>query len=366
MDTSDPDITFDNDGVCNHCAAHKVELSSRVFAGEDGERRLEPIISRIKKEGADKPYDCVIGVSGGVDSSYTAWLVKSFGLRPLAVHLDNGWNSEIAVRNIANIIDRLDIELYTHVVDWNEFRDIQRAFLLASVPDVEIPSDHAITSCLLQVARKHKVGAIITGSNPRTESHLPIAWSQGHWDYGYVHDVHNRYGSGRVRTYPRMRFIDFLSWKRGALPLLPILSYVEFSREKALELIEHELGWQDYGGKHHESIFTRWYQGCYLPRKFGFDKRKSHLSSLISTGQTTRETALAKLQQPPYDETLQDEDCTFVAKKLGFSSEEFHAIMTAPPRSFSDFKSYANVLESPMFVAARRLRRRLKLRGEDA
>ncbi|HEX6860406.1 MAG TPA: N-acetyl sugar amidotransferase [Caulobacteraceae bacterium] len=362
MDTSDPQIVFDDEGVCDHCHRHAEVLATAVFSGEEGQRRLQPILDRIKREGRGKPYDCVIGVSGGVDSTYTAWLAKELGLRPLAVHLDNGWNSEIAVRNISNTIQRLGIDLYTHVIDWEEFRDIQRAFLLASVADVEVPSDHAINSCLMQMAAKHGLNTVISGANPRTESHLPAAWSRGHWDYGYIHDVHRKFGTGRTKTYPHMSFADYLSWRQCSLPMLDILSYVEFSREKALELIERELGWRDYGGKHHESIFTRWYQGCYLPRKFGYDKRRSHLSSLISCGQLTREAALAELQPPPYDERLQDEDTNFVAKKLGFTRAELDAIMQAPPARFEDFHSYDKVFDSGPFKALRAVRRAVRNR----
>lgn len=364
MDTSDPQIVFDEDGVCHHCHAHAHVLATAVFSGEEGRRRLDPIVERIKREGQGKDYDCIIGVSGGVDSTYTAWLAKQLGLRPLAVHLDNGWNSEIAVRNISNTIQRLGIDLYTHVIDWEEFRDIQRAFLLASVPDVEVPSDHAITSVLLKTAEKHGIRTIISGSNPRTESHLPLAWSQGHSDFGYIHDVHRKFGTGRTKTYPHLNFVGYLSWRQGAFAILDVLSYVDFSRDKAIELIERELGWRDYGGKHHESIFTRWYQGCYLPKKFGFDKRRSHLSSLISCGQLTREAALAELQPPPYDERLQDEDTNFVAKKLGFTRAELDAIMQARPARFEDFHSYGKIFDSRAFRTLRAVRR--SLRGRPA
>ncbi|MFZ1108546.1 MAG: N-acetyl sugar amidotransferase [Rhodomicrobium sp.] len=357
MDTSDPEITFDESGVCNHCHAHEATLARQVLSGSEGRARLDALAAEIKRAGSGKSYDCIIGVSGGVDSTYTAWLVKQLGLRPLAVHLDNGWNSEIAVKNIANALERLKIDLHTHVIDWDEYRDIQRAFLLASVPDVEVPSDHAILACLYQTAAKHRIGAIISGQNESTESHLPRAWSQGHIDYGYIHDVHKIYGSGRVKTFPRQGFRQYLQHLRSGIDVLCALNYVDYTREGALEVIQRELGWRDYGGKHHESVFTRWYQGCYLPRKFGYDKRRMHLSSLVSSGQMTRDKALAALQPPPYDEKLQDEDCIYVAKKLGFSKTEFDAIMTAPPRRFDDFHSYVKMLDSPAFRAARKLRR---------
>ncbi|MDP2024887.1 N-acetyl sugar amidotransferase [Sulfuriferula sp.] len=356
MDTSDPGITFDEAGVCNHCHDHDEALGKQVFSGEDGRRRLDQIIERIKREGVGKAYDCIIGVSGGVDSTYTAWQVKELGLRPLAVHLDNGWNSEIAVKNIANALERLNIDLYTHVIDWEEYRDIQRAFLLASVADVEIPSDHAILACLYQTAAKHGIKTIISGNNIRTESHLPPSWSQGHLDYGYIKDIHTRFGNGRVKTFPRLSFYQYLTHVRSGQKPFDVLNYVDYGRDQALELIQRELGWRDYGGKHHESVFTRWYQGCYLPRKFGFDKRRTHLSSLVSTDQITRQQALAELQPPPYDEKLQDADCAYVAKKLGFSTVEFDAIMTAAPAYFDDFHSYRKALNSGLLKTARQAR----------
>ncbi|MEZ0242979.1 MAG: N-acetyl sugar amidotransferase [Sphingomonas sp.] len=364
MDTTDPAITFDADGVCNHCHDHVRMIATDVFHGEDGRSRLEAIAEDLKRENRGKDYDCIIGVSGGVDSSYVAWLVKDLGLRPLAVHLDNGWNSVIAVSNIANQIEALDIDLYTHVIDWEEYKDIQRAFLKASVPDVEVPTDHAINTTMFKVAEKFGVRTVMRGGNVNTESHHPWAWSQGHMDYGYIHDVHRKFGSGKVKTFPHLNFLQFLQLYRGGfVTTIDVLNFADYSREKALDRIQADLGWKDYGGKHHESVFTRWFQGVYLPRKFDFDKRKMHLSSLISTGQITRDYARAQLQQPTYDEALQEEDCDFVAKKLGFTRPELDAIMAAPPAFFGDFESWTRQLEGPLFGAARKLYRAAKRQG---
>lgn len=367
MDTTDPDIVFDADGVCNHCHQHIHDIATKVFTGADGRRRLEMIADDVRGRGKGKPYDCVIGVSGGVDSSYVAWLAKDLGLRPLAVHLDNGWNSEIAVSNIASAIEKLGIELFTHVIDWEEYKDIQRAFLRGSTADVEVPTDHAISACLYQVAEKFGVSTILRGANVNTESHLPRGWSQGHLDYGYISDVHCKFGSGRVKTFPHLSFLQYLNIVRGqSTGVIDVLDFVDYSREMALERIEKDLGWRDYGGKHHESHFTRWYQGCYLPRKFGYDKRKTHLSSLVSTGEITRDQALAKLQQPTYDEAVQEQDCDFVAKKLDFTRAELDAIMAAKPAYFSDFNSYAKRIDGPMFKALRSMRKALMRRGVAA
>lgn len=357
MDTTDPDIVFDADGVCNHCHLHQTALATRVHRGAEGRERMMKLADEIRAAGKGKPYDCVIGVSGGVDSTYTAWLVKQIGLRPLAVHLDNGWNSEIGVRNIARTIEKLGIDLYTHVIDWEEYKDLQRAFLKANVPDVEILTDHAIIATLYNVANKHGVGTIISGHNDATESHLPGAWSQGHLDYGYIQDIHRRFGSGKVSTFPKISFARYLrNMTRGGFNTVFLLNYADYSREEAMSRIA-ELGWQDYGGKHHESLFTRWYQGVYLPRKFGYDKRKSHLSSLISTGEISRDQALARLQQPTYDEAVQEQDCDYVAKKLGFTRAELDAIMAAPPAHFDQFNSYWKTLSNPFFMSVRRARK---------
>ncbi|MEI9852617.1 MAG: N-acetyl sugar amidotransferase [Sphingomonas sp.] len=358
MDTTDPGIAFDAEGVCNHCHSHIAALAA-VHRGAEGRERMTKIAEQIRREGAGKPYDCVIGVSGGVDSTYVAWLVRQLGLRPLAVHLDNGWNSDIAVRNIARTIEKLGIDLFTHVIDWEEYRGIQRAFLKASVPDVEIPTDHAIVATLYAVARKHHVRTIVSGHNDATESHLPRAWSQGHLDYGYIRDVHRRFGGGRVSTFPRIGFVRYLNNVVSGLDTIHLLNDADYSREEALSRITAELGWQDYGGKHHESVFTRWYQGCYLPRKFGYDKRKCHLSSLVSSGEMTRDAALAKLQQPPYDEAVQEQDCDYVAKKLGFTRAELDAIIAAPPARFEDFDSYGKRINGRLFRAARRARKQV-------
>lgn len=360
MDTTDPLIEFDEDGVCNHCHIHQRALAERVRTGEQGAAELDAIVARIKREGQGKAYDCIIGVSGGVDSTYTAWLVKKLGLRPLAVHLDNGWNSEIGVRNIEQTVERLGIDLYTHVIDWEEFKGIQRAFLLADVPDVEIPTDHAIIAILHGLARKNGITAVVSGHNDATESHLPGSWSQGHLDYGYIHGIHRRFSTGKVSTFPRIGFTRYARYMSVGFETIMLLNYTDYSREEAVSRITSELGWKDYGGKHHESIFTRWYQGVYLPRKFGFDKRKCHLSSLVSTGEITRDQALAKLQQPTYDEDVQEQDCDYVAKKLGFTRAELDAIMAAPPKHFNDYDSYWKMINTPVFRAVRDVRRKVR------
>jgi N-acetyl sugar amidotransferase len=349
MDTSDPEIRFDEQGVCNHCHDYDRLIQQRVLTGEAGLRYLEKLVEQIKREGRGKPYDCVMGVSGGVDSTYVAYVTKTkLGLRPLAVHMDNGWDSELAVKNIEETLKRLGIDLYTKVLDWEEFKDLQLAFLKASTPDSEIPSDHAIWAVIGDMAEKLKVRYILSGFNVRTETHLPRAWSQGHFDWKYIQSLHKQFGSGKLKTFPQQ---SLFTYYRRLLTLrrVDILNYLDYSKQEAMQLLERELGWRYYGGKHHESIYTRFYQGYILPSKFGYDKRRSHLSSQICSGEIAREAALAELQKPTYAPSMQEEDREYVAKKLDVSDKEFDAIMNLPRKSFSDYPSYGRVIEGPLF-----------------
>lgn len=359
MDTTDPDITFDADGVCSHCHAYDRAVATRVRTGADGQRLLDEHVARIKRDGQGLQYDCVIGVSGGVDSTFVAYKVKQLGLRPLAVHLDNGWDSEIAVTNIASALRALSIDLHTLVIDWDEFRDIQLAFLRAGVPDCEIPSDHAIVASVHDAAAQHGVRHTIWGYNTRTETHLPKAWSQGHFDWRYIRTIHRRYGSGRIRTFPHLNTMSSL-FDRFRASRLNLLDYVDYVKADAMAILQRELRWRGYGGKHHENVYTRWYQGWFLPTRFGFDKRKTHLSSLICSGQTTREAALRELMTPPYDEQLQRSDTDYVIKKLGLTADQFRAIMEAPKRSFWEFPSHARVRNGRAYAAARAVYRLLR------
>jgi N-acetyl sugar amidotransferase len=349
MDTSDPEIQFDDQGVCNHCHDYDRLVQQRVLIGEAGGRYLEKLVEQIQREGQGKPYDCVMGVSGGVDSTYVAYIAKTkLGLRPLAIHMDNGWDSELAVKNIEETLKRLGIDLYTKVLDWEEFKDLQLAFLKASTPDSEIPSDHAIWAVIGDMAEKLKVRYILSGFNVRTETHLPRSWSQGHFDWKYIQSVHRQFGTGQLRTFPHQ---DLFTYYRRLLTLrrVDILNYLDYNKQEAMKLLERELGWKYYGGKHHESIYTRFYQGYILPSKFGYDKRRSHLSSQICSGEITREAALAELEKPTYAPSMQEEDREYVAKKLGVSDGEFDAIMRLPRKSFSDYPSYGRVIEGPLF-----------------
>ncbi len=344
MDTSDPEIAFDELGVCNHCRAATVSLSSKPYSLQPGDkqRQLLALVSELKRRGGGRRYDCIIGLSGGVDSSYVAVKVKELGLRPLAVHLDNGWDSELAVQNIENICRRLNIDLYTEVLDWEEFRDLQLSFLKASTPDCEIPSDHAIVAILYRIARSQRVRAVVAGTNRASESILPAAWSQGHEDWKYIRSLQRMYGTRQLKTYPH-RGIVLCLWHRftKAIEWIHILDYLDYDREAAKQILASKVGWRDYGRKHGESNYTRIYQEHILPKKFGFDKRRAHYSSLIVAGQLSRDQALRLLEQPLYSEAAKlEEDIGYLTNKLQISREEFSRILEMPPRSYWDYPSY--------------------------
>lgn len=335
MDTTDPDIWFDEDGVSSHVHAFRETMEPIVQAANSGQRlgELEAMFDRIKESGKGKPYDCVVGVSGGVDSSYLILQAVKHGLRPLAVHFDSGWNSELAVDNINNIIKRLDLDLYTDVVDWREMRDLQLSFFKASVPNCDIPTDHAFPSVAYQQATKYGIKYILSGSNLSAESILPQSWGYSSSDASHVKGIQKRFGSVPLKTYPTLGLFKRYGWYetvKGIETVKP-LDYMPYFYDDAKQTITEELGWRDYGGKHYESIFTRYFQGYYLPHKFGFDKRKAHYSSLILSGQMTRDEAIEKLKQPTYDESLREQDHAYIAKKLGVSVTELEEIFARPP-----------------------------------
>ncbi|MBN9379443.1 MAG: N-acetyl sugar amidotransferase [Chitinophagaceae bacterium] len=346
---ADPDIKFDKDGICNYYHEYQVAAKEGVFPGKQGEDKLAALVDKIRREGRGKPYDCLIGLSGGVDSTYVAYLVKQLGLRPLAVHLDNGWNSELAVKNVENIITRLGFDLYTLVVNWEEFKDIQLSYLRASVVDIEVVSDHAIFSTMYKLAREKNIGSIISGTNIVTEYIMPPGWLYQKMDFANLKDIHNRFGKVKLKTYPSFDFKKYVYYS-AVLRLTPvsILNYVPYNKKEVKEVIKRELGWRDYGGKHYESIFTKFYQAYILPEKFRIDKRKAHLSTLICSGQISREEALAELAQPLYNPVELRSDKEYVEKKLGLSEEEFGKIMDLPVKRHQEYKSDRKLKDSYM------------------
>lgn len=341
MDTTDSEIVFDQDGMCNHCSSALERMERQMLAPDDRDRALEALTSRIKEEGEGKEYDCIIGVSGGVDSTTVAYTVKRLGLRPLAVHFDNGWNSELAVDNIKKTLDCLSIDLYTYVVNWEEFRDLQLAFLRSSVANCEIPTDHGITALLFRQAVKHKTRFILSGSNLATEAILPSSWGHYNQDLRHIKAIHRRFGGAPLRTMPTISIANYLTYvfaKR--IRQVPFLNYIDYSKANAKEMLARDIGWRDYGGKHYESVWTRFFQGYYLPTKFGFDKRKAHLSTLICAGQISRDEALTEMLNPPYNSEMLREDMQFVLKKLGLTKAAFDSIMAELPKLHTSYPSH--------------------------
>lgn len=337
--TADPDITFDEKGISNYYYEFIKKLAIRIPVEEEGKVQLTKLVDKIKKDGKGKKYDCLIGVSGGVDSTYTAWLVRDLGLRPLAVHLDNGWNSELAVKNIEKTLKNLEIDLYTEILDWDVFKDLQISFLKGSTPDGEIPTDHAILATMYKQAAKFGIKYIISGMNFRNEGFLPPTWGRGYLDWRYINGVHKEFGNKSLSSFPRLNFFKFLYLNLfKGIRSISFINYINFNKEEAMNLIEKKLGWEYYGGKHYESIYTRFYQAYILPRKFGIDKRKAHLSCLImSTGEISREEAIEILEKPIADENLLQNDKEYVIKKLGLSLYEFDEIMSLPIKSINDY-----------------------------
>ncbi len=341
MDTTDPEIWFDKHGVSSHAIRYDRDFGPVIDAARSGARQqeLSNLVSRVREEGKRKAYDCIVGVSGGVDSTYLALQLVNLGLRPLAVHFDSGWNSKLAVENIENIVSKLNLDLYTDVVNWQEMQDLQLSFFRASVPNCDIPTDHAFSSVAYRQADKHGLKYIFSGHNLASESILPKAWGYNALDAQHVRAIHRRFGNMKLKSYPTLGLLKQHGWYetlRG-IKRINLLDYMPYRYDDAKQVITNELDWQDYGGKHYESVFTRYFQGHYLPYKFGFDKRRAHYSSLILSNQMTRDEALKKLKKPPYDESLRDRDHEFIAQKLGVSVAEFDEILAKPPVDHLDY-----------------------------
>ena len=338
IDTNDdPNVTFDSQGVCSYCQNYQRQKFQFVKVGADGESELKTLIERVKKSGKNKKYDCIIGLSGGVDSSYLALKVSQWGLRALAVHFDNGWNSELAVKNIEQIISKLKIDLYTLVIDWEEFRDLQLAFIRASVVDIEMITDHAIVATLYKLAIEHDVKFILSGSNYVTEAILPNNWIHHKADYVHIKALQRHYNKKPLVTYPLLDLKLRMRAEFHGIQSTSPLNLIPYVKAEAKKELQELLGWRDYGGKHYESVFTRFYQGYILPQKFKIDKRKAHLSNLICSGQITRAEALAELEKPIYEENLLRTDYDFVLKKLELSPAQFEEILNTPPQKHTAY-----------------------------
>lgn len=345
MDTSDSQITFDRRGWCEYCNNYHANISPSWHPDERGEREIMEIVARIKAHGEGREHDCLIGISGGVDSSYVTYLAKAkFGLRPLLFHVDAGWNSQQAVNNIEKMVDGLGLDLHTEVINWPEMRDLQLAFFKAQVPHIDTPQDHAFFAALYNFAAKNGFKYILTGANYSTECvREPLEWHYHASDLRQLKDIHRRFGTRPLKSFPMADIFTYKLYYRfikGVRVVKP-LNCVPFHKDEAMQQLVEKFGWQKYAHKHYESRFTRFYEGYWLPTKFGFDKRRAHFSSLILTEQMKRDEALERIAQPAYSAANLEEDFEYIATKLGLEVAELRAIMAGENRSYKD---YANAM----------------------
>lgn len=343
MDTSDGRISFDDVGVCDHCHGFRCDVLPNWHPNEKGAAMFRETVAQIKASGKGKPFDCIMGMSGGLDSSYLLHLaVTEFGLRPLVFHVDGGWNTDLAVNNIQMLVEKLGLDLYTEVINWNEMRDFQLAFFKSGVPHLDIPQDHAFVATLYHFANKHGIKYIVNGGNYATECvRNPKEWLYYGTDMAQINDIHRRFGTVDLRTYPFSSVLFhkvYLRYIRGVQVVKP-LNLMPYTKENASMVLADTYGWRPYPQKHFESRFTRFYEGYWLPTRFGYDTRRVQYSSLILTGQMTREEALERLKQPAYDLSTIDEDFEYIATKLGISVQELRGYHEMPLKTYKDYKN---------------------------
>lgn len=347
MDTTDPEIIFDEVGQCNHCRDAEEKLKKGWFPNIEGRKKLEVIAQEIRDSRGRKEYDSIIGISGGIDSSYLLHIVKTeMKLKPLVVHVDAGWNSEIAVNNIEKMVKKLDLDLFTYVVDWNEMKELQLAYLHSSLANQDVPQDHAFFAKLYQIADEKNISYTITGSNLTSESILPSSWGYDATDSLQLKAIFKKFGKGRLVNYPIMSW-----WKNKIywpyfkkMKVIRPLNYINYNKNEAIKFLQKNYDWRYYGGKHHESKWTKFFQAYYLPEKFGFDKRKAHLSSMIIAKQITREEALLELSKPLYNAHELKEDMVFIEKKLCLKEGGLKELMDMPNKDYKDYPNDRKII----------------------
>ena len=342
MDTSDPAISFDEKGVCNHCKKFELITKHNWFPNEDGKKLWEGIVEQIRNAGVGREYDCILGLSGGVDSSYLALKIKDWGLRPLVVHVDAGWNSELAVANIESLVKYCNYDLHTHVVDWEDMRDLHLAYLRAGISNQDVPQDHIFFASLYHFATKNNIRYILSGGNLATEGIFPDSWHGSAMDAINLKAIHRKYGSRTLKNYKTISFWQYYIWYPFVKKMRTVrpLNYMPYNKNEALLELQSKVGYKPYARKHGESLFTKLFQNYYLPVKFGFDKRRPHLSSLIVSGQLNRDGALIQLDQPLYDKDELEIDISYFCKKLRISRDDFENLMNAPIHSHEDFPNW--------------------------
>jgi N-acetyl sugar amidotransferase len=332
LDTTAKKIIFDENGVSNYALAFEKWFATHQAIPKDKKQEnFNALIEKIKKAGKGKQYDCVLGLSGGVDSTYVAYLAWKKGLRPLAVHFDNGWNSELATQNIENIVKICGFDFYTYVIDWEEFKDVQLAYIKASVIDLEVPTDHFISATLFKLAAKFKIRFILNGYNQQTEGIMPEDWNYLKNDLTNILDIHRKFGTIPLKKYPKLGYFQRLYFNNLlGIQSAYLIDTLDYNKSEVKKMIANEFGWRDYGGKHYESVWTKFYQAYILPIKFNVDKRKSHLSNLVLTRQMTRDQAILELEKPLYTPQQLEEEKSYILKKFGLSENEFDEFMKMP------------------------------------
>lgn len=342
MDTTDKKIFFDEKGICNHCNEFDNITSARWFPNNEGKKKLKTIFNNVKKEGKNKEYDCIIGLSGGVDSSYLALVLKEYELRPLVVHVDAGWNSELAVHNIEQIVKYCGYDLYTHVLNWKEVKDLQVSFLKAGIANQDTVQDHGFFASLYHFAIKNKIKYVISGGNISTESVFPSSWHHSAMDEINLKGIHKKFGKEKLVDYKTISFFKYFFYYpfvKGMQVIRP-LNYIPYDKSEALKSLINIVGYKEYGRKHGESRFTKFFQNYYLPKKFNMDKRRPHLSSLILSNQISKDKAKKELEKPLYEEIDLKNDMTYVAKKLGLSEKELNHMIDSPGYNYSDYPNW--------------------------
>jgi len=350
MDTTDTKIIFDNVGFCDHCNDFYDNVKPNWHTDSKGKKELDKIISKIKLDGEDRDFDCIIGMSGGTDSSYLLHkVVVDFGLRPLVFHVDGGWNSEIAVNNINAMIDKLGLDLYTEVINWEEMKDFQLSYFKAGVANIDVPQDHAFVATLYNFANKNKIKYIMNGGNISTECvRNPLEWLYYGTDMSQINDIRKKFGTIKLKTYPFssvFRHKIYLKYIRQVNVIKP-LDFMPYIKSEAMIFLEKEYGWQPYPQKHFESRFTKFYEGYWLPKKFGYDTRKVQYSSLILTEQLKRDDALEMLKKPAIPDEEAIHDFEYIAKKLGISTDELQMYFDQENKTYRDYKNQLSIFNA--------------------
>jgi len=343
MDTSDPSITFDEKGVCHHCSDFNKYVKPNWHPDSNGRKELEKIVEKIKIDGRKRDFDCLLGMSGGMDSSYMLHMaVNEWGLKPLVFHVDAGWNSELAVKNIECMVEKLKVDLYTEVINWEEIKDFQLAFFKSGIRELDIPQDHAFIAMVDKFAEKYKIKYILNGGNFSTECVMPPReWLYYGTDIKFIKDIHGKFGTIPLKTYPFVSVLKhklYLKYLKGIQNIKP-LNYVPYIKKDVVRILADNYDWREYPQKHFESRFTKFFEGYWLPEKFGIDMRRIQLSSLILTGQISRNEALSIVEKPAYNPEKIAEEFEYIAKKLNISVDELRSYFNAPNKTFRDYKN---------------------------